>query len=199
MHSAPLSGRVAANLPLGMALPPASESSMRRRISYPALAFVLTAVAACSDVSSPTAPASTAPSFAKGAAGGGGAGGVAVPVDLNGSWNGFITRTPNNCQFSCFSVVDPLTLIIAEDASGNVTGVAPYGRGQWAGTAKADGSFSGRTTEGFSVTAKANARVCGDGSVGTALTGSMQFNVLGGNSFSGAFSVDNCPSAPPVV
>ena len=173
---------------------------MRRQISYSALAFVLSAAAACSDVS-PTAPAPAVASFAKGAAGGGGGGGggTAAPVDLNGSWIGSITVTTNNCPFGCFSGVKPLDLIIAEDASGNVTGDAPFDRGTWTGTAKADGSFSGRTTEGFSVTAKANAIVCGDGSVGTALTGSMQFNVLGGNSFSGPFSVDNCPSAPPAV
>jgi hypothetical protein len=157
-------------------------------------------LAACNDVSAPTVDQRAA-SFAKGVAGGGGGGaagggggGATAAVNLNGTWNGSITVATNNCVSGCFSGVKPLQLTIAEDASLNVSGDAPFNRGPWTGTAKADGSFSGRTTEGFSVTAKATARVCADGSAGTALTGSMRFNVLGGNSFSGDFDVDNCPA-----
>lgn len=159
--------------------------------------FVLVGLlAACSDLSSPAASQQTGPaSFAKGAAGGGGGGGTAAPVDLNGTWSGVETVQSSG------TVPAPGTLqfTLIEDASGNLSGQAPFNRGAITGTAKADGSFSAKTTEGFSITGKAGPQICTDGTPATVLTGTLRLGILGGAGFTATYSVDNCPVVPPVA
>jgi hypothetical protein len=162
--------------------------------------FVLGSVlAACSDLSSPTTNRLTGPaSFAKGATGGGGGGGgggTAAVVDLNGVWTG----TEQVPASSTVPEPSALQFTLIEDASGNLTGQAPFSRGALTGTAKSDGSFSAKTTEGFSISGKAASQVCGDGSAATVLTGTLRVGILGGAGFTATYSVDNCPVAPPAA
>lgn len=160
-------------------------------------ALVLCGVlAACSDLSSPAAGQPAGPaSLARAAAGGGGGGvggGTAAVVDLNGTWTGSMT-VPTS---STLPEPSALQFTLIEDAGGNLTGQAPFSRGTLTGTAKADGSFSAKTTEGFSIAGKAGPQLCADGSAATLLTGTLRLGILGGAGFTATYSVDNCPVVP---